>query len=158
MKFRTQYEACDRVFSNVGTLAHIIYSPVCDKDGNMHLEESGREDIYDFIQSHKDSCDIHMILARYANGDLTALSKRQGTYGDFTQLPKTYVEVLNSVIGAKNYFMSLSVEEREKYGHSFERFLAEFDKQIAAAAAAPAEQASEAAPAAGDEEGKENTK
>uniref|UniRef100_A0AAU8AWE0 Internal scaffolding protein n=1 Tax=Dulem virus 111 TaxID=3145588 RepID=A0AAU8AWE0_9VIRU len=157
MMFKTQYMKTDRVASNLGTRDHVLYSPVFDQNGNMHLEESGHEDIYDFIQSHKDSCDIHTILARYSNGDLTALSRVQGVYGDFTQVPKTLMDSLNIVIRAQNTFMSLPVEEREKYGHSFERWLAEFDKQ-AAAAAAPVEQASKAAPAAGDEEVKESAK
>lgn len=126
--FRTQYNDHDRVISDAGNPEHILYSPVFDKHGNMELVESGRENIYDFIQSHKDSVDIHMILKKFEAGDIDVLSRVQGAYGDFTAMPKTYAEALNAVISAENYFNSLPVDVRAKYDHSFEKFLAGLDK------------------------------
>lgn len=160
-KFMTQFMVQDRTVSNHGDRIHKLYSPVFDKDGIMHLEEAGTEDIYDMIQSHKDSVDIHLILKRYSAGDFAALSRAQGMYGDFTQAPKTFAEALNALIGAENYFISLPVKEREKYGHSFERWLAECDRQLQGEdGSSPAKQPKtvEPAPAAGDEVVKESAK
>lgn len=126
--FRTQYEPHDRVLANVGTREHILYSPQLDEDGHMELVETGREDIYEQIQSHKDSCDIHTILRRFEAGDTEVLMQRQGNFGDFTTIPKTYADLLNSVIAGEQYFSQLPVETRAKFGHSFQQWMVSMDK------------------------------
>ncbi len=127
-KFPTLFDKHDRVFSNVGNPLKKIYKPVIGADGVVDLVEAGEESLYDFIQSWKDSVDINVILARYVNGDVDALSKVQGAYGDFTQFPTTYAEMLNRVIQGKHMFESLPLEIREKYNHDFGQFLAAMDK------------------------------
>lgn len=125
--FRTQFQPHERVRSGHGDPIKILYTPEFDKKGVMNLVESGRENLYDFIQSHADSVDIHVILKRFQDGDASVLSRVQGAYGDFTQMPKTYAEMLNSLIAAENAFNALPVDERAKYGHSFQRWLSEFN-------------------------------
>lgn len=125
--FRSHYDEHERVPQNPGDPVKIIYSPVFDKDGNLELKPSGKENLYDFIQSHAESCDIHVILERFARGDISALSKVQGTYGDFTTIPKTYADLLNAVIQGEAYFMSLPVETRAKFDHDFHKWMAGMD-------------------------------
>lgn len=124
MQFKTQYDARDRIFSDPGSPDHITYAGHYDEKGRVVLEESGRENIYDFIQSHAESCDIHVLMKRYQNGDINALSKKQGFYGDFLDFPKTYAEALNHMNEMERQFMALPVETREKFGNSFTEFLA----------------------------------
>lgn len=124
MEFKTQYDARDRIFSDPGSPEHITYAGHYDEKGRVVLEESGRENIYDFIQSHAESCDIHVLMKRYQNGDIDALSKKQGFYGDFLDFPKTYAEALNHMNEMERQFMALPVETREKFGNSFTEFLA----------------------------------
>lgn len=124
MQFKTQYDARDRIFSDPGSPEHITYAGYYDEKGRVVLEESGRENIYDFIQSHAESCDIHVLMKRYQNGDIDALSQKQGFYGDFLDFPKTYAEALNHMNEMERQFMSLPVETREKFGNSFTEFLA----------------------------------
>jgi hypothetical protein len=124
MQFKTQYDARDRVFSDPGSPEHITYAGHYDEKGRVVLEESGRENIYDFIQSHAESCDIHVLMKRYQNGDVDALSQKQGFYGDFLDFPKTYAEALNHMNEMERQFMSLPVDTREKFGNSFTEFLA----------------------------------
>lgn len=121
--FRTMYEPHERVVANLGSRIHKLYSPEFSKDGSMDLVESGQEDLYAFIQSHAASVDINVLLQQYKNGDPTALSRAQGAFGDFTQMPGTYAEMLNSVIKGEEYFMSLPVEVRAKFDHSFQKWL-----------------------------------
>ena len=123
--FETRYRDHRHVESNPGDPVKILYSPVFDRNGVMHLEESGRENLYDFIQSHRDSVDLHKILERFASGDVTALQQRAGAYGDFTEMPKTYAELLNTVINGERTFDSLPREVREKFGNSFHQWLAQ---------------------------------
>lgn len=127
-KFPTMYDKRARVHCDSGDPMKKVYKPVVGDDGIIELAESGFESLYDFIQSWKDSVDINVILARYANGDVEALSKVQGAYGDFTQFPTTYAEMLNRVIQGKNMFASLPLEIREKYNHDFAQFIAAMDK------------------------------
>lgn len=127
-KFPSLYDKRERVYCNAGNPLKKIFKPVVRDDGVVDLVESGEESLYDSIQSWKDSVDINVILARYANGDVDALSKVQGAYGDFTQFPTTYAEMLNRVIQGKHMFESLPLEIREKYNHDFGQFIAAMDK------------------------------
>lgn len=126
--FRTRYEAHDPVYQEPGSPIHVLYSPVFNDKGVFHLEESGKENLYDYIQSHADSVDIHVILKQFQAGDTSVLSRVQGTYGDFTAMPKTFAEALNTMIAAEQYFMSLPVETRAKFGHNFNTFIASMDQ------------------------------
>ncbi len=128
--FKTQYQPHDRLPCNPGTSEHVLYSPQFDEHGHFELVESGVEDVYDMIQSHKDSTDIHQIIRRFENGDVHALNKVQGVFADVTEMPKTYAEMLNHIIAGKNAFMDLPVETRAKFGHSFERWLASMDDPV----------------------------
>jgi hypothetical protein len=124
MQFSTQYDARDRVFCNPGDPIHITYAGRYDEKGRVVLEESGRENIYDQIQSHAESCDIHVLMKRYLNGDATALSQAQGQYLDATHFPKTYADMLNFVNDQERAFMALPADVREKFGNSFTEYLA----------------------------------
>lgn len=129
MKFCTQFsEDRPRPKSVIGSRVKKLYSPVFDKNGRMELEETGQEDLYGYIQSHKDSVDINVILERYQKGDVTALNRAQAFYVDATNFPKTYAEALQRMQDAHTYFDSLPVETRAKFGHDFNQFLASLDK------------------------------
>uniref|UniRef100_A0AAU8B216 Internal scaffolding protein n=1 Tax=Dulem virus 109 TaxID=3145586 RepID=A0AAU8B216_9VIRU len=125
MKFEhTLYRPYGRVHSNSGSPTKILYGSRYDDAGRLVLEEKGTEDLYGFIQSFADSVDIHVILKRFQNGDHTALQAVQGFYGDFTEMPKTYAELLNTVNAGQDYFSSLPVDVRANFGHSFAEFMA----------------------------------
>lgn len=107
----------------------IEYAPKFDEQGNFELVESGKKDMYDEIQSHALSCDIHYILARYANGETDLLSKRQGMFGDFSEFPKTYAEMFQKIEDGKNLFMRLPVEIRAKFEHNFEKWMSTYGSE-----------------------------
>lgn len=124
MKFKTQYDARERTVTNPGDPIHITYAGHYDEKGRVVLEESGRENIYDQIQSFAESCDIHVLMSRYLNGDVSALSKAQGQFLDVTAFPKTYADMLNFVNDMEKQFMALPAEIRSKFGNSFSEYLA----------------------------------
>ncbi len=124
MKFKTQYDARERTVTNPGDPIHITYAGHYDDKGRVVLEESGRENIYDQIQSFAESCDIHVLMNRYLNGDVSALSKAQGQFLDVTDFPKTYAEMLNFVNDMEKQFMSLPAQVRSEFGNSFSEYLA----------------------------------
>lgn len=123
--FPTQYSG-ERVrkFTDAGDPVKITYGGRYDEHGRVVLEEKGRENLYDFIQSHKESVDINCILARFTNGETDALTKVQGFYGDVTSFPSNYADALNRIQECEEMFRTLPVETRAKFNHSFSEFLA----------------------------------
>lgn len=115
----------EKFFSNAGSPYRTVYSPKVDQNGNIELVESGVENTAEFINSFKESTDISVILARVAAGDMSALNQRNGIFGDFTGMPKTYAEFLQLQIDSNNLFNSLPVEVRDKFGNDPNKFLAE---------------------------------
>lgn len=131
--FRTQYDTFDKPASEAGSRIKTLYGPIYDDKGIIGLKEIGTHDLYSEIQSHADSVDIHVLLKMYQNGDTSVFSRVQGAYGDFTQMPSTFAEALNTMIAAEQYFNSLPVETKAKFGHSFSQFLAGMDSPTWAA-------------------------
>lgn len=128
-KFRTQYDRVE-IFSDHGNPIVEDFIGKYDAQGRIVLEKTGEHNLYNEIQSHKDSCDINLIVKRFASGETDVLSKIQGMYGDFTDLPKTYADMLNSVIAGENFFMSLPIDIRAKFNHNFAEFMAEMNTDI----------------------------
>lgn len=104
-----------------------MYSPRYDDNGVLDLEVTGQENLYEFIQSHKESTDIHVLLTRFANGETDVLSRMQGFYADVSDMPKTYAEVLNAVIAGEETFARLPVEIKQRFDNSFAVWLASMD-------------------------------
>lgn len=122
-KFKTQYRSPRRFLSDSGSRMHKLYGAAYDENGRLYLEEKGEESIYDHIQSFAESVDIHVIMKRFVNGEVDVLSKVQGFYGDYTGLPTNYAQLLNTVNDGQRLFESLPVEQRAKFGHSFNEFM-----------------------------------
>lgn len=131
MIFRTQFNQHDRFLQPAGNRIHDILSGHFDDDGIFVLDVSGTEDIYEKIQSHAASVDIHVILDRYRRGDLDALGDpSRSVFLDASDMPKNYAQLLNLVADGERAFMSLPVEERAKFDHSFAQWLMHFDKRL----------------------------
>lgn len=127
--FRTQFDPSPVIYAEPGDPVKILYGPIFDEHGVMDLVETGKENLYDYIQSHADSVDIHVLLKQYAeSGDPGIFARVQGAYGDFTQMPTTFAGALNTLIAAEQYFDGLPVEVRAQFGHSFQQFIAAMDK------------------------------
>ena len=130
MSFRTQFDSHSRVVQPSGDRTHTLYSGRYTDTGHFILEESGKEDIYDKIQSHAASVDIHVILDRFRRGDIEALGDAsRSIYFDTAEMPKNYAHLLNIVNEGEQAFMSLPVEERAKYGHSFLQWMMSFQQK-----------------------------
>lgn len=124
MKFRTQFDPPEHFYSNAGDQLRVTYEPYYDELGNLELKESGKYDQYLDIQSHADSVDINVILAKYRNGDPEALNRVQGFYADVTSAPKSMADVLNIVIKGETEFNSLPLETRAKFDYNYAQFIA----------------------------------
>ena len=103
---------------------HFVESKLGLAEYEIDLTEDGEIDIFDAIQELSDYVDIDNIVKRYNNGEIDVLEKVQGFYGDITEVPKTYAEALQRIADSEKVFMSLPVDVRAKFGHSFSEFLA----------------------------------
>lgn len=117
----------ERIISNPGSGKKPTYRLFVDDDGKRQLRQSGEIDAYMEIQSYKDSVSIDYILSRFCAGDASALSRVQGVYGDFTNMPTTLAELQQRVIDATALFDSLPLDVREQYNFSPSEFFAQLD-------------------------------
>lgn len=127
LKFKTWREDVKRVNCSSGDPVRITYSGKYDDDGCLVVEEVGKENIYELIQSYAESVDINNILMRFQQGDTTALEKAQGFYADATAVPKNMADLLNKLNRAEAGFEKLPADFKEKYGNDFARFICSFD-------------------------------
>ena len=130
----------ERVASEPGSGLRKLYIP-CFVDGCFSIEESGVFDLQEQINANASSCDINVLVARYNAGDLTALSRRQGLFGDFTSAPDSYRQALEIVNGFESAFSDMSDADKCGAKTAFE-FLDKI-KNSDFAAETPAESSSE---------------
>lgn len=115
MVFRNQYDNrgdCDCTCH--GRMEKPTYT--ADEDGLP--VESGTVNIYDEIQSHRQSVELSTLLQRYAQGDATALNQIQGVYADVVDMPSTYSELFERVRDAENSFNALPEDVRVLFDNS----------------------------------------
>lgn len=145
MKFDTQFSRLGVSGTKTvpGSGMKDTYKMHVDEDGKRELKKSGEYNLYVDIQSYKDSVSIDYILTRFVNGDETALSRVQGIYGDFTQMPRTMAELQQRVIDAEHLFDSLPLDIRAQYNHSASEFFAQLDSDKTKAIFAPPDKAEE---------------
>ena len=145
MKFDTQFTRLGVPGAKTvsGSGMKDTYKMHVDADGKRELKKSGEYNLYADIQSYKDSVSIDYILTRFVNGDETALSRVQGIYGDFTQMPTTMAELQQRVIDAEHLFNNLPLDIREQYNFSASEFFAQLDSDKTKAIFAPPEKAEE---------------
>lgn len=104
--------------SSPGSPVKLIFTPAFE-DGQIILNETGKFDISEFINSYADSTDMSFILARLAAGDSSVLNVSQGFFGDASILSEDHRAALDTVISAQTYFDNLPKETREKFNDSF---------------------------------------
>lgn len=115
-------------FSNPGSPIREIRAAVW-KDGELKVEVVGKENLQAEIDSYADSCNIDLLVQRCVNGEPDILNQRQGFYGDFTEYPKTYAEMVEMMVNAKSYFDSLPLEIRNKFNNDVNVFISEMDQK-----------------------------
>lgn len=125
--FRSQFGNRQRFLTNPGSREKTLYAGSYNSDGTVEIRETGKEDLYGYIQSHRDSVDIHVLLKRYQNGETDVMQRVQGFYGDVTELPDTYAGVLDVIQKANTLFAQLPADKRAMFHNNPEEFIAALD-------------------------------
>lgn len=120
MRLSSLSQICDgnSFISSPGSSVKIIYTPAYS-DGQIVLNESGKFDISEFIQSYADTTDMAFILSRLSAGDSSVLNVQKGFYGDSSLLSNDHRAALDTVISAQTYFDNLDKETRDKFHDNF---------------------------------------
>lgn len=124
MNFRSKYDFGDRKKTCPGDPLKVKYKGYYNDNGNFDLVETGTDNLYQYIQSFKDSVDIHVILSKYINGDISALNARNPLFGDFSSIPDNFPALLNTIRETEDLFNKLPVDVKEKFGNNFAAFAA----------------------------------
>lgn len=94
------------------------------EDGNMEFVHTGWRNVYDEIQSYKDSCSIENIIKRCTN-DPSVLTRVKGVYGDATRIPTNMADALALVNQAQSIYETQKAEGKTK-APDFQAFLKDF--------------------------------
>lgn len=124
--FRTMYDrkALKPVKANPGSGTKTEYQLRISKTNEEILEPIGKSSLYDYIQSHADSVDIHKILERCAmTDDYSYLNRMPAQYMDLTEMPKNLAEAHAMVMDAKEMFDRMPLDIKEKYDNNFISFI-----------------------------------
>lgn len=104
-----------RYFTNHGSPIRTVFKLGIDKEtGAEELVIVGTENIQDFIDAAAESCDLKVIIARVRVGELELMNQRQGMYGDFTGMPQTLQEIMQTRIDAKYMYDNLPEDTKKK--------------------------------------------
>ena len=114
------------VAAAVGGKTEKTFKLIFDKEtGEKKLVEDGKTQTYKAIQEATKGTTIREILKKYEQGDISVLTRKEGNYGDFTDIPTTWSETMQRMVDAENMFMKLPVDVREEFNHSPSQFLAQ---------------------------------
>lgn len=101
----------------------VVYTSKVMPDGKIRLTPAGKEDFHGMIQSFKESTDISYILTKLANGD-TSVLRSNGNFGDFTNVPSNYAELLQLQIDTNKLYDSLPVDVKKQFDNDVNKFFA----------------------------------
>lgn len=114
--FKTQYDDRERTKTNPGNRIAPVY-----EFSKGQLKKVGEKDIYAEIQSHAESCDIKIMIARLQMGDTTMIRNVQ--YMDITDMPKNLAEAYQMVNQATADFNNLPIDVRREYNFNPEEYI-----------------------------------
>ena len=97
------------------------------KKGYAKLKKTGEHNLYAEIQSHKDECDLNLLLQNLDIGvETLSWNECEDRIADFTVMPSSIAELFNLQRDAENIFSELPASVREKYGNSIYRFVDDY--------------------------------
>lgn len=115
----------DKFLSPAGDRYRPVYTPEIADDGQIELVQTGVEDLQQYIDSFKDSCDISVMVQRFLAGDETALRNGNPVFMDLLGAPKTLAEAYAMNFRAEKAFENLPADIKNKFDNNFYRFLSE---------------------------------
>lgn len=129
MDFDTKYSKIgntSKYVSEPGSPIKIEYSSRYDENGDIVLEESGKINFQDYIESFAESSSLAFLVAKYEAGDPDALNQIHGAYMDITNAPTSYADLFNKVNEAQSTFENLPVDIKELFNNDPVKFFSSY--------------------------------
>lgn len=127
--FRTKYNEHERFYTDSGSPIKIEFQ-LRVVDDEETLVETGKTNLYEYIQSHADSVDITKILERCALiEDYSYLNRMPAEFMDVSDAPANLAEAYAAVQDAKNFFDRMPINIKESYDNNFIQFLSGLGKE-----------------------------
>ena len=123
-----------KTYSPAGTKQADDFGYVNEK-GRTFFKKVGQTNIFEKIQSFKDSNSLAIMIQKYQSGDTSVLTTKTEYYGDFTKMPTSLTEIQNNLLQAKEIFAKLPKEIRKHYNYNIDEFTTglfsgEFEKYL----------------------------
>lgn len=128
---RSKLEHSQKFVTSAGSPLHPVRHGQVQTDGTIKLITDRLEDTDKIIDSYRQSTDINNILKRIQAGDVSLLNQKKGFFGDFTDFPSNYAEMLQLMHRGEEIFNKLPADVKAKYNNDFNQFFAHFDEAIA---------------------------
>ena len=143
MKFRTRSDTSGytpevRDFPEIMPEYALRINP---ETGKREVYMKGKTNVYQQKQAALPDTLIYNLIDRIERtGDFSLLGENLGGFIDVTNMPRNLMEAENVRLQAQQLYNSLPLEERNKYGNDFSKFLMDVNeklrtKEVAAAAA-----------------------
>lgn len=111
-----------------GDRMHIEYSVKVKDDGTLSFFESGKTDTQEQINGWYTLTDMSYIVNKLMSGDTSVINANMNPiYGDFTNIPKSPIEMLNFVNHCKEDFDKLPLEIRASFDNDFNKWFSQVD-------------------------------
>lgn len=121
LKHKTEINPADFVTAS-GSRKKKVYSPRFDGK-KLTLVQTGEVDIQDEINAHAPECDMNFILSRLANGDMSALTKKNPLYADFHNLPENFRDMIDIALNSEHHFNALPLEVRKQFDNDYRQWI-----------------------------------
>lgn len=123
--WQSYYNRRDEVFSNPGSAIKQEWQLVIDSEGNESFVKSGETNLYEKIQTYKDSVDVNKIIKRVMSGDTSVLEQVKGFHADVSQMQTDFRELYNLNIRGQKLFDELPAEVKQLFDGSYYKFVTE---------------------------------
>lgn len=115
----------NKFISNPGSPLKEKYHGKVMENGEIELVFDGYEDLQAYIDSFEEETNIENIITRVNNGEIDLLNTVAGAYIDTVGMPKTYAEVLQTVIDGQKVFEALPVDIKARFDNDFNKWFAQ---------------------------------
>lgn len=123
----SMYNRTPQTVSPSGEKLVTEYEMTIDEMGHKSLTaKAAKRDIYEAIQENLEDSKIENIIRRATAGDESILHIHEGQFLDLRGAPTSLAEAQAAIVAAENDWLTLPVEVRAKFDHSFQKYINEY--------------------------------
>lgn len=123
MFVRNSFSKRDRRQFSLGDGTAPLFCERLTEEGELVLEQKGRENIVDIVKASFEASKVYSILDRFkVTGDQSALQKVESFYADVVNVPKTLADAHNAMVNIRSQFDTLPAYVKSSFDNSSDKF------------------------------------